>query len=232
MKLIQPKISRTATSYAFKSKTDSKWYGKYLFRPKDRLYSDLDIIGLRSLYKVQIGTSTLVSVPINYETTVKKNSYTPLYIRDLLVSNFGANWVKAVDYNYYADRSVDKIAQTIISSSYGLMQILYTTAIQMGHVTSGVGNDPALLLDPETNISLATKYLVTCVIVVNGFQESGPNPQMGLNDFNLFNQFGFAGYNSGLKASVASQPSFGKTYRIDVFEKVKHYHIYFKNEIF
>lgn len=231
MKLIQPKISNSSTSYAFKDKTDSKRYGKYLFRPKDRLSTDLDLINKRSRYRVKIGTGTPELVPIDYETKVKKNTYTPLYIRDLLVSNPKQNWDEADNYQYYFDRSGNKIAQTIISSSYGLMQIMYTTALDMGYVNSGVGKDPALLLDPETNINLATKYLIKCVKVVNGFQKSGPNPQMSINDLNLYIQFGFAGYNEGLNQRKASKRNYNFKYRENVLNNSKKYPILFKNEI-
>jgi len=231
MKLIQPKISDTTKGYFLKEQYDSKRYGKYLFRPKDRLSTNLDLIDLRSLYKVQIGAGTPRSVPIDYETTVKKNSYTPLYVRDLLVYNPKQNWGKAENYNYYYNRSGDKIAQTIISSSYGLMQIMYTTALDMGYTKSGEGKDPALLLDPETNITLATKYLVKCIHKVNEFQESGPNPQMNINELNLYIQLGFAGYNKGLDEASASEPDYNPGYRENVFKKSNKYLILMKNKI-
>lgn len=101
----------------------------------------------------------------------------------------------------------------------------------MGHVASGVGKDPALLLDPETNITLASKYLINCIRTVNGFQESGPNPQMGINHLNLYIQFGFAGYNGGLRKADASAPNYNFDYRSDVLSNAKKYPILFKNEI-
>jgi Transglycosylase SLT domain len=102
----------------------------------------------------------------------------------------------------------------------------------MGYVDAHkVGNDPALLLDPEINITLATKYLIKCVKKVNGFQKSGPDPQMSINDLNLYIQLGFAGYNSGLKEEKASEPNYNFDYRRNVLSNAKKYPIIFKNEI-
>jgi soluble lytic murein transglycosylase-like protein len=52
---------------------------------------------------------------------------------------------------------IDFVAQTTISSSYGLMQIMWPTALVMGW-NHKQGGSPHLLFDPATNLDIAVGY--------------------------------------------------------------------------
>lgn len=50
-------------------------------------------------------------------------------------------------------------AQTVISSSYGLMQVLYETAVlDLGFVQQGIGRSPSRIFEPRTGVDLGTAY--------------------------------------------------------------------------
>jgi hypothetical protein len=50
-------------------------------------------------------------------------------------------------------------AQTVLAASYGLMQVLYNTAIDEYYVTNGIGRQPSGLFDENTNLDLGTDVL-------------------------------------------------------------------------
>jgi hypothetical protein len=70
-----------------------------------------------------------------------------------------------VSFSLYGERRImeqllDFTAQTTIAASYGLFQILYTTAIRPQN-WQGVagGHNPHFLLNPQENAALSTGYL-------------------------------------------------------------------------
>lgn len=58
--------------------------------------------------------------------------------------------------------SGDWIAQTTVASSYGLSQIMYTTAVQPGKWNGGNGGNPSRLFDPSLSLQLGARYLRKC----------------------------------------------------------------------
>jgi hypothetical protein len=86
-------------------------------------------------------------------------------------------------------------AETVVASSYGLHQVLYTSAVEWGYTDSqGVGLPPSDLFIPAKSLDLGSQYLA------KKFQESHVSEAAGFSDMrDLFLQFGPAlrGYNLG-----------------------------------
>ena len=228
LNLIQPQLITTdAYSYDFNKKyfnQSRKRYGKYLFRPNDRISVDNYLIDQRSLYQVMY-KGALANIPLDYETTSRLNRYTPLLIKDIFFANSSANWP-------YPKTNFDgTIAQTIIASSYGLMQLLYTTAVENGLKENGVGLSPTILFNPSENLKYGAKYLVKCIITVNNSQEEVVDPEKDIAEFLLYFGLGHSGYNRGLKQDVISSRDFGLNYRRDVLTRIKKYEIVFTSKV-
>ena len=84
----------------------------------------------------------------------------------LLVNETKYHWISISPKNFfsYLDYRVSNrsfTAQTVLAASYGLTQILYTTAVQFIHFVDGnkIGRAPSALFDPRTSIDLGTEYL-------------------------------------------------------------------------
>ncbi len=74
------------------------------------------------------------------------------------------NWANADIFQSFADYQVDNppfTGQTVIAASYGLHQVLYTTAVQdEGFVdANNVGRPPSSLFDRFTSLDLGSNYL-------------------------------------------------------------------------
>jgi soluble lytic murein transglycosylase-like protein len=64
-------------------------------------------------------------------------------------------------YDYQVDNA-QFTAQTVLASSYGLHQILYTTAVSMRYVDkNGIGLSPGNLFRPSISLDLGTQYIAT-----------------------------------------------------------------------
>ena len=188
--LIQPKLVTSDGILKFdtrpkKFNVENIRYNNYLFRHSDRLSKSEELINKRSLYEVKFDKNN-INIPINYETTIKPNEYTPLYISDIASANTDENWNLSTSN---INGSKNKVAQTIISGSYGLWQILYTTAVgEAGFIEDGSrqGKDPLLLFDPKINLQYGGIYLIKCVRRVNGLQTIKINPFTSIDHVPLF----------------------------------------------
>ncbi len=94
-------------------------------------------------------------------------------------------------------------AQTVISASYGLHQVLYTTAAQQqGFIDStGAGSAPALLFDPGISLFLGSEYLA------EKYQNRNQPEDLDFDSLHdLFFHYGPAlrAYNAGIRASQLS----------------------------
>jgi len=83
-------------------------------------------------------------------------------------------------YDYQIDNP-PFTAQTVIAASYGLHQLLYTTAVGMGYADqNGVGLLPRQLFDPTTSLDLGTEYLSKMFMKSDGLQENNYSDMPGL----------------------------------------------------
>jgi len=85
--------------------------------------------------------------------------YDDLILQASVTYNVPFHWIKAIigaesNFNPNAYRTEPKIND----ASYGLMQILYSTAVSLGYT-----GPPEGLFDPMTNIGLGTKYLAQLI---------------------------------------------------------------------
>lgn len=208
--------------------TAKRRYTKYLFRNNDRTINDPSLINLRSVYEI-VYKNEIKPIPLNYETTARLNRYTPVGIGDIFYANPRENWP------LLPPAANQKVAQTAIASSYGLMQMLYTTAVEkMNFVEIGnlpAGKNPSLLLDPETNIHVGTGYLANCIKIVNSRQTTRVNPSSSIKDFRTFIELGFAGYNLGEKHRFSKKSDFNMHYRNLILDRLLKYQIYLNDEI-
>ena len=76
-----------------------------------------------------------------------------LSAQEYVTNNPSQNWNNTQSYN------LQFTAQTSIAASYGLLQVLYTTAIAPIGWNDQQGRHPSALLVPETIVELAAKYL-------------------------------------------------------------------------
>jgi len=91
MQLIQPElIVQNGVLRFIKTKNHNR-YGNQLFRQSDRLPNNNELINKRSLYRV-LFNRLFEKIPLNYETTIRPNRYTPLYIADIASANTTQNW--------------------------------------------------------------------------------------------------------------------------------------------
>lgn len=122
------------------------------------------------------------NIPDDYESTVEPGKYIPLFASDIVASNQQENWITpnipeldgdGIFADFVIKTEYRFIAQTILASSYGLMQIMYPTAVDCCKYKdeNGIGLDPIGLLDPNKNVSCGTLYLVNLFISVNKFQQ-------------------------------------------------------------
>lgn len=183
----------------------------------------------RKIYKVPF-KGILSNIPDNYETDVNPGSYTPLLARDIVASNNQVeNWITSnipeldadgVFADFVIKTNFDFVSQTILASSYGLMQLMYPTAVDCCKYKDkiGIGLDPIGLLDPSINVSCGTLYFVNRFIAVNSFQQGVNVPT-------------FSDYKSGLRNALESynggkrnpQKDGEKNYNSNVWNRVFNY---------
>lgn len=136
----------------------------------------------RSIYKVNFNGKILQNIPDNYETTVKTNQFTPLMARNIFENNNSIqNWFIPINL-YEMDEQFKEIAleleyqkykfiaQTVIASSYGLMQLMYSTAVNDCNFkeVNGTGKNPIQLFDPAININCGSLHFLKKYKKING----------------------------------------------------------------
>jgi soluble lytic murein transglycosylase-like protein len=125
---------------------------------------------------------------------------------------------QAQSYITWFQNNPDYEAQTAICASYGLMQVLYTTAVQeMGWNVgqSGDNRHPASLFDPDTSLKIGTAYDAR-QITRWGFG-SLPSPNAGsLLDYQINLATGLLYYNTG---SPRNKPRPDNNYGADIVAK-------------
>lgn len=153
-----------------------------------------------------------------------------------------SEYADAVDFSFHF------VAQTVTAASYGLYQIMYTTAVTAADYTTTVkrknikgiekvviiGKDPTELLKPEISINNGGHYLKKAIIRINTVQNRDITKVETINDLNTIIKFGYAGYNLGLGPGAKSgskqmkkmkRSDYGLDYREGAFKKANSYSI-------
>lgn len=109
-------------------------------------------------------------------------------------------WFKSSEGKLLEIPTYDKynfVAQTLIASSYGLMQIMYPTAVKtMNYQQNGVGLNPLNLFRPATNVTLGVGYLANQFKKVNGLSQLSQNYHF-LSEYEQALMRSSAAYNAG-----------------------------------
>lgn len=98
-----------------------------------------------------------------------------------------------------------------VSASYGLMQLMFTTAIE-----NGFAGDPWDLFRPEVNLALGCKYLARLVATMRG-RYNGPT----VGAENKIIRSALASYNGGLRGNEPDNvPDRNRAYADEVMAKL------------
>lgn len=119
---------------------------------KDRRNPTDELVEPRKRYKIFVGNNIL-PIPLNYEFTEGLNESPPDIYKELLTINmlfFNFNYLT---HNYPINR-YNFIAQTVIASSYGLMQAMHPTAVRANYK-----RPPTDLFIPNVAIDIGTRIL-------------------------------------------------------------------------
>ena len=94
--------------------------------------------------------------------------------------------------DYQAARKSPFVAQTVIASSYGLMQMTYPTAVDRFKYIdgNGIGLPPHLLFDVDTSIDVGTQDVSKAF--KKRFPKSASKPDYSFQFFSLWDEFGVA----------------------------------------
>lgn len=220
-----------------------KIFEKLLFL-NDKKMGTIAQIHPRSKYTLYPGTVGN-EIQDDYEDSFE--SYTPLYANDIVYkeSNEGVkssenvtlvtaqNWFQR-DVNYVnLSTRLNFIAQTILSSSYGPMQLMYMTAYDAGFSDTAfdsqnkiikTGKDPLELFNPDVNILYGTKILQKSFLRSNALDGLSINEIQTLADFELCLRNAFAGYNGGTSNNfLTREDSRPFAYQLSVMTKSKKY---------
>ncbi len=193
---------------------NSIFYKKYTFSTTTHSLSAA-AVSLRNIYKVVLPNGMYGFIPNNFEKLT--GVYRPLKVWDIVDAdiNYGNNSQHFVRKN--PDRSkakiqpfiipitqdrFDYVAQTVVSSSYGLMQVMYPTAVKHGLFLefSGnyiIGRNPLELFRPLVNVSVGAEYLVECFKVINEKVNYNTKSFTTVDDFYEAFKNAYSGYNGG-----------------------------------
>ena len=110
-----------------------------------------------------------------------------LYANDAcILQNFCADWSTQNQASFisftqtFQDTHDPFSAQTVVASSYGLHQLLYSTAVGMGYRQNEIGLPAHLLFDPFTSLDLGSRYLATVYL------KAGSAEQLDFSDEKQF----------------------------------------------
>lgn len=127
-------------------------------------------VHLRSQYWAKLSNGTFGYIPDNFEKSFKGLNYYPLTSWNMIDTDLnhqknanGAGdpqgWFRGVSWPKDGKR-FNFVAQTLVASSYGIMQIMYPTAVEeMNYQEGGVGREPLELFRPKINVDLGVGYL-------------------------------------------------------------------------
>ncbi|HEX7672547.1 MAG TPA: hypothetical protein VF412_00180 [Bdellovibrio sp.] len=183
--------------------------GKYVFLASKNTLTK-EQIHLRSGNYCSLSDGTMSNIPDNYETA--SGGYKPLTALNLIkvdiLKNDYMNWFK--DDIKFPDDRYNIVAQTILASSFGMMQLMYLDAIeQMGYTDDN--SNPLSLFRPAINVKLGSKFLAKKLRFVTG------DVRYGIDNF-----INFASYGQTLKYASAGYKSGGGKKRYLLPDKVKY----------
>lgn len=203
---------------------------KYYFGPASNVVTS-DLIQLRSKYKLVLANGTLGPIPNNYETGKVPKKYTPLLGIDYLNGdpNNTQKWreyVGGVEKPAVNSSNFGFVAQSVVASSYGMMQILYTTALEMGFVNTvgkeKEGPNPQFLFRPALNIQLGSDYLAKQYKNVNADESVKTDLLKNMNEYGYALRNASSGYNGGRGAYFGTR---ALNYGQEVWRRTKVYWI-------
>lgn len=190
-------------------------------------------VHLRSMYKATLSNNQIGSIPDNFETSFRGISYNPLTAWNMVNADIqtggNQNWIDdkddpnlSTDFNF--------VAQTVVSSSYGLMQIMYPTAVQdMKFQLGGKGKDPMALFQPKVNIQLGVKYLRMKYSSINQLKNKDTEEVETIDDYYMILRNAFSGYNGG---DAGYKSSDAINYSKKVFELGQQFWVTYQAPIF
>ncbi len=173
---------------------NNKVFNQYIFKSEGNTVTDAQK-SLRAIYNVVLNRQT-VKVPNNFEAVAR--AYLPA--KALAEANPKQNW--GITSGDLSGNKYQFPAQTVAAASYGLMHILYSTAITDASFTVkkdgiSVGDDPVKLLDAKTNAQLGVKILKLNFADVNQKEKMDIQNFSSVRDYTNAIRNAFAGYNGG-----------------------------------
>lgn len=190
--------------YPWKKRDDFSGYFFFLDSKGDNL--SIRNTHVRSLYRYLV-SGALVPIPDNYETSFEGIAYKPLSAWEIVRANTSQNWFKkskptSSDFNF--------VAQTSVAASYGIMQIMYPTAVDYGY-NDGVGSglDPVGLFRPKSAVGVSLSFWAKSF---TKFKDRFSGPIIA--DFGTYLRivdFASRGYNAGISGDTNSNAYYGKS---------------------
>ncbi|MEK2688637.1 hypothetical protein [Bdellovibrio sp. GT3] len=204
--------------------TNAPAYKPWLyFLTSNKVYTKL--LHLRSKYKVGID-GKYVAVPDNYEKRTK--TYSPLRAWDLVdadINHLGDSqrWfdTKTTDAGVVVYTpaptlaNFNFVAQTTVSASYGMMQVMYPTAVGQGFTVNGVGDDPWKLFRPSVGLELGAKHMLAKYKAANTSRNTSTMISLDYYMTNL--RLGYVRYNGSPKNARA------RDYGVNVLKRSDQY---------
>lgn len=219
-------------------------YARYVFSSAGRAPSN-EQVHPRSLYKLYPGLEEN-RITDNYEYTF--NPYKAIKANNIVYefSNSSQNWYLPkvlsngttipVDYDAL-EVKLDFVAQTVTASSYGLLQVMYRTAVEArdyfdyqtidGENFYKRGKDPIALFQPELNLKVGVGYLVKSYRTMNALYQKNISVVNEIETYNDYMSNAFAGYNGSFTKESAEKNKRVLDYKKDVISILPRYLIKF-----
>lgn len=192
----------------------------------------LSALHLRNVYSALLSNGTVGHVPDNFETSFRGIKYNPLTAWNLVDTDYFRQTKKngtRDPQNWFTNEppptedDFNFVAQTLVTSSYGLMQIMYPTAVrEMNYQKNGIGLDPLRLLIPSTNVDVGSGYLAKQYLSASKVQKTNIITFQNLDSYLGALMSAATLYNGGTRGLKNYQPLM---YSISVDAQTKNYWI-------